>query len=459
MQSRLDHLCSVLARSCLAAALLLAPVTGAQAVAGAPEVVSAQAVAAAQAAASAPGAASSKADPIPELLAQVSEQRIRARIEKLVSFGTRHTLSDAKSETQGIGAARRWIEADLREASQATGGRLEVRTLVTANERKDHSTPEVVDVYGFLPGKAKDPHGRTYLVSAHYDSRATDVKDSTSAAPGADDDASGTAVVLELARVFAQHEFEANLVFLCVAGEEQGLWGSHDFAAFVQQEKIDLDAAMTNDIVGGVVGGNGVRDDLTVRCFSGGDGLNDPSRELARRAYDAARRYVPEARVQLVFRLDRLKRGGDHIPFHDLKIPALRFTEANEDYHHQHQDVNADAGLGDFPQFVSETYVARVARVNGALLAELASAPPAPTGVEMEGAVRYDTEIRWQPSPGAAGYVVVWRDTTAPVWEHRSNVVTATRAVFPVVADNTFFGVRAVDAAGHESRTAIPPRP
>jgi hypothetical protein len=196
-----------------------------------------------------------------------------------------------------------------------------------------------------------------------------------------------------------------------------------------------------------------------VRCFSGGESLHDPSRELARSLYDAAQRYAPDAALRLVFRLDRFNRGGDHIPFHNQKVPALRITEANEDYRHQHKDVDNSAGLGDLPEHVSEAYVARVARVNGALLAELASAPPAPTEVKLHGAVRYDTALEWQPSPGAAGYVVVWRETTSPVWEQKSGVITDTHSVIPVTADNCFFGVRAVDAAGHASRTAIPARP
>jgi hypothetical protein len=429
-------------------------------IAFAPTPATSQAATASQVGATSPASANPKADPIPELLAQISEKRIRARIEKLVSFGTRHTLSDTTSDTHGIGAARRWIQADLDESARATGGRLQVRTLVSHTERKDHSTPEVVDVYGFLPGKSNDPHGRTYLVSGHYDSRASDVKDATSAAPGADDDASGTAVVLELARVLGAHTFDANLIFLCVAGEEQGLWGSADFARYAADEKIAIDGVITNDIVGGVVGGNGVRDDVTVRCFSGGESLHDPARELARNLYDAARRYVPEARVELVFRLDRFKRGGDHIPFHDLKIPALRMTEAVEDYNHQHKDVLVQSGIGDLPEFVSESYVARVARVDGALLAELASAPPPPTDVVLHGEVRYDTEITWTASPDAAGYVVLWRETTSPVWQNATKaIITGTRAVLPVIADNCFFGVRAVDAAGHASRTAIPARP
>jgi hypothetical protein len=184
-----------------------------------------------------------------------------------------------------------------------------------------------------------------------------------------------------------------------------------------------------------------------------------PARERARSLYDAAHLYVPNAAVRLVFRLDRFHRGGDHIPFHNMKVPALRITEAVEDYRHQHKGVDAPAGLGDLPEHVSEAYVARVARVDGALLASVALAPPAPTEVKLRGAVRYDTQVEWKGSPGAAGYVVVWRETTSPVWQKKSDVIRETQVVLPVIADNYFFGVRAVDAVGHESRTAIASQP
>jgi hypothetical protein len=400
-------------------------------------------------------------DPVPAILKEISAARIRERIEKLVAFGTRNTFSDTTSETRGIGAARRWIEADLRASSAAAGGRLEIRTLSGMHKRKDGPDVEVVDVYGFLPGRVKDPLARTYLVCGHYDSRAGKADDAESAAPGADDDASGTAVVLEMARAMSVREFEANLVFLIVAGEEQGLWGSGDFAEWAGKEKLQLDGVVTNDIVGASVGGNGKKNETVVRCFSGGEGLHDPSRELARSLVDAARRYLPDTRVELVFRLDRLGRGGDHIPFHKAGIPALRLTEENEHYDRQHKDVGAPGPgrTGDLAEYVSEEYVARVARLNAALLADLALAPPAPTGVVLKGAAKYDATLSWEPAAGAAGYVVVWRDTTSPVWQERSAVIREAQVVLPVLADDRFFGVRAVDALGHESRTAIPKTP
>jgi Zn-dependent M28 family amino/carboxypeptidase len=399
----------------------------------------------------------SPADPVPGILKEISPARIRASVDRLVAFHTRNTFSDTSSDTRGIGAARRWIESELKAASS----RLEVRTLASKRKRKDGTEVEVVDVYGFLPGKEGVPHGRTYVVSGHYDSMAGKNDDAESFAPGADDDASGTAVVLELARTLSPHEFDANVVFLLVAGEEQGLWGSQAFADHAAEEKLQVDAMITNDIVGGSVGGTGAKNDTTIRCFSGGDDLQAPSRELARNLVDVAKKRMPDTDVRLVFRIDRLRRGGDHIPFEKHGVPALRLVEANENYDRQHKDVGEKDGrkIGDLPEFVSEDYAARVARLNASLLCELALAPPPPAEVTLAGAVRYETTLSWKDVPGAAGYVVVWRDTTSPVWQERSAVLHETKAVIPVIVDDRFFGVRAVDAAGHESRTALPKQP
>lgn len=401
------------------------------------------------------------ADPVPAILKEISAPRIRQGVDHLVSFRTRNTYSDTASDSSGIGAARRWIESELRATAAASGGRLEVKTVSATRKGKTGPEVEVVDVYGFLPGREKDPLGRTYVVCGHYDSMAGKADDATSLAPGADDDASGTAVVLELARVLSTREFEANLVFLLVAGEEQGLWGSDAFAEQSAAQKLAIDGAITNDIVGGSVGGTGVKNDKVVRCFSGDTGLQDPSRELARSLFDAVRRTLPDTELRLVFRIDRLGRGGDHIPFHKRGVPAVRLVEANENYDRQHKDVQEGNGarIGDLPEYVSEEYAARVARVNAALLCDLALAPPAPAEVVLKGAHRYDTELTWKPSPGAAGYVVVWRDTTSPTWQQKSAVTKETSLVLPVIADDRFFGVRAVDASGHESRTALPKQP
>ncbi|MCP3914337.1 MAG: M20/M25/M40 family metallo-hydrolase [bacterium] len=406
-------------------------------------------------------------DPVPEWLAAVRPERLRADVDRLVGFGTRHSFSETESETRGVGAARRWLEAELRAISAATGGRLEVGTQTYTIEprRGDDAEPvQGVNVFGFLPGTQGDRKGRTYVVSGHYDSLAVPFRDSTIDAPGADDDASGTAVVLELARVLAGSELEANLVFLCVAGEEQGLFGAKHYAQVAEEEGIEIDGMITNDIVGGVEGGNGVRDDVTVRCFSASEGLNGPSRELARSLKEAAERYVPDARVKLVFRLDRFGRGGDHKPFHDGGWPAVRLTEANENYSRQHKAVSVVDGVqeGDLAEHTDEHYMARVARVNGALLAQLALAPARPPQLSLRAALRYDTRLQWKASPSEAvrGYVVVWRDTTAAEWQFKSPLIEDLETVIDfVTADSSFFGVRAVGPLGHESRTTHARRP
>ena len=413
-------------------------------------------------------------DPVREIVAAVSAERILADVATLVGFHTRNTFSETESDERGIGAARRWLAAELGRISEATGGNLEVleqRFLADVRGRE----VEIVNVYGFLPGSIGDPFGPTYVVSGHYDSIASDPFDTESRAPGADDDASGTAVVLELARVLAGHELRANLVFLCVAGEEQGLYGSRHFAARAEEDGVRIEGMLTNDIVGGIEGGNGLVDELTLRCFSAAEGLNSPSRELARSVAEAARRWVPGFDVKLVFRLDRFGRGGDHRPFHERGWPAVRLTEANEFYARQHQNVRVEDGIayGDVLEHVSAAYMANVARVNAALLAEQALAPAPPAPPSMRAAMRYDTRLSWEPVEGAASYEVVWRDTTAPEWEGAETVgpgmrTLETRAglaerVVHVVerrsADTFFFGVRSVSAAGHRSRVVLPERP
>ncbi|MEM8712603.1 MAG: M28 family metallopeptidase, partial [Planctomycetota bacterium] len=410
--------------------------------------------------------------------------RLTADIATLVGFGTRHTLSDTGSDTHGIGAARRWLKRELADISIATGGRLQVREqrFVTKVGRTE---AELVNVYGFLPGRIGDELGRTYVVSGHYDSRASKAFDFESPAPGANDDGSGTAVVLEVARLLSGAEFEANLVFLLVPGEEQGLFGSKQFAAEAVASGLNVEGMITNDIVGGTEGGNGVRDEVTIRCYSASEGVGSTSRALARALAASAERYVPDAAVKLVFRTDRFGRGGDHQPFHKAGFPALRLTEANEHYGRQHQDVRIEDGVsyGDLAEFVSGAYMARVARVNAAAIAEMALAPPPPASVSMRAAVSYDTQLGWTPSLPESedgilpehSYEIVWRDSISPVWTHAQSVPAVVRTqaarrgrparrvvqgkVEGVTADTNYFGVRAVSAGGHRSRVVMPDRP
>ncbi len=428
------------------------------------------------------------ADPLdrnPEIAAVVSEvspARIEHTIRTLVSFGTRNSLSDTTSETRGIGAARRWIKSELERCSRESGGRLQVEFdphHVETGSRIPHPV-DIVNVVATLPGLQPESRDRIYVVSGHYDTMPSHPIDGEKDAPGANDDASGTAVSMELACVMARHRFDATLVFMTVAGEEQGLYGSTGFATAAKEKGLDIAGMLDNDIVGNTRSAEGAIDQGRVRLFAQGvppakeptaeqlrmlhtGGENDfPPRELARAVARAARMYVPGLRVQLVWRRDRYLRGGDHIPFLEAGYPAVRFTEPVEDWHHQHQDVRVEDGIqyGDLPQFVDFGYVAQVARVNGAALASLALAPAVPHEVRIEALkLENDTTLRWAANrePDLAGYRIVWRDTTAPDWQHAKDVGNVTRATLPGVSkDNFVFGVQAYDRDGNVSPAAYP---
>lgn len=407
-------------------------------------------------------------DPIPGWIGEVSGDRMLDDVRTLAGFHTRHTLSETESDTRGIGAARRWIRKRFEALAAQEGSRLEVfeqRAERSFRTREGQRTIEVVNVAAFLPGVGVEATGRTYVVSGHYDSRVRGRWDAESFAPGANDDASGTAAVLELARVLAAAKLPANVIFLCVAGEEQGLWGAELFQERMKSEGRDIDAFLTNDIIGGVEGGGGDSAPTTMRVFSGAEGLHSRSRELARLIQLVARKYLPEADVRMVFRLDRFGRGGDHIPAHNAKIAAVRFSEAYEHYDRQHQDVREEDGrtYGDLPEHLSPDFMGLVAKVNGATLLELALAPPAPSTLVLKAALRYDTQLAWRAGAGAGEdvrYEVLWRDTTAAQWEGSRLVGAGAEGVeMGPSADWVFFGVRSVGPGGHGSRVIYPGRP
>jgi acetylornithine deacetylase/succinyl-diaminopimelate desuccinylase-like protein len=302
------------------------------------------------------------------MLREIDARRIEASIRKLVSFGTRNTLSEQDNPARGIGAARDWIYAEMQRYSRESGGRLKVE--LQSFEQEPGRFPRIAkrtrltNVVATLPGTQAESASRTYVVSGHYDSMCTSPTDAECDAPGANDDASGTAAVMELARVMSKRQFEATIVFMAVAGEEQGLVGAHYFAEEAKKNKTDIEAMFTNDIVGNTLGGNGVRDRRTVRVFSEGvpsseteaeagtrrsvGGENDsPSRQLARFIKETGERYLPGFRVWMIYRRDRYLRGGDHIPFLERGYAAVRFTEPNEDYTHQHQNVRTENGIRD----------------------------------------------------------------------------------------------------------------
>jgi len=413
-------------------------------------------------------------------LKEISPARVRADIDKLVSFGTRSTLSAqdpaAIAAGRGIGAARDWLKSQFELYSKACGGCLEVKTDgYTQMPEGRIPTPTVItNVYAVLKGTDAAAAQRIVLVTGHYDSRVTDVLDARADAPGANDDASGVAVSLECARVLSRLKFPGTIIFLTVAGEEQNLYGSAHFAQMAHAQGWNIVAALNNDIVGGSRGTR--QQPEVVRVFSEGlpsviderqlkqlrslGGESDSaSRELARQIVEVATTYQLRVQPLLIFRADRYLRGGDHQSFTQQGFPAVRFTEYREDFDREHQDVRVANGIeyGDLSKFVDFHYVAGVARINAATLASLAAAPAAPVTVKL--AVRglgNDSTLTWEREPRATGYEVLWRNTSSPNWEHAVNVGNVTQITLDLSKDNVIFAVRAVDAGGHRSVAVVP---
>jgi hypothetical protein len=410
------------------------------------------------------------------ILGDVDAHRIRHTIETLVGFGTRHTLSTQTDPHRGIGAARDWIFDELQGYAAASAGRMTVEIQSyeqPVGVRVD--TPTVIgNVIATLKG-SKEP-GRIYVVSGHYDSRVTDVMNRVDDAPGADDDASGVAVSLELARVMATRDPAATIVFMAVAGEEQNLYGSHHAATMFKAAGADIQGMLNNDIVGSSTADDGTRDRRSVRLFAQGisrpptsddlkliqvDGENDTApRELGRFLTEVATRDVTGMDVWLIYRLDRFLRAGDSLSFLQQGYPAVRFTEPHENFDHEHQDVRVENGVqfGDLPQFVDFDYVAGVARVNAAGLWSLANAPGTPRNVTVDTTqLTNDTTLSWTVDPAAARYEVVWRPSIEPVWTHVIPADTSGHITIPGFSkDNVLFGVRAVGADGKRSPATLP---
>jgi hypothetical protein len=412
-----------------------------------------------------------------EILDEIDRHRIEATVTRLVGFGTRHTLSSQTDPVRGIGAATNWIYDRLTRVAASSGGRMTVvkQSFVQPVSPRVPEPTTITNVVATLRGQT-DPD-RIYVVTGHIDSRATDVMDATSDAPGADDDASGVAVVMELARVMATRPTEATIVFACVSGEEQGLYGSTYLAQ--QFAEADIQGMFSNDIVGASNAWDGTRPDpRTLRLFVEGvptaetpaqaavrqsvGGENDgPSRQLGRFVVDVADNAYTGMNIRVVWRRDRYLRGSDHIPFLRAGWPAARFTEPRENFAHEHQDVRVVDGVqfGDLVEFCDFRYIARVARVNAATLWSLAQAPGTPRNARiLTAALTNLTTLTWDRGPEAdlAGYEVLWRETTAPDWTHVIAVGDVTTATIDLSKDNVFFGVRAVDHAGHRSPVAAP---
>ena len=416
---------------------------------------------------------------ITKMMNEISAARLEADVRKLASFGTRNTLSAQDNPTRGIGAARDWLYAEFQKISEACGGCLTV-------EKQSFEQPVapripkptiLTNVVATLKGTSAPD--RIYIVSGHYDSMCTSPTDGECDAPGANDDASGTAAVVELARVMSKRKFDATIIFMAVAGEEQGLLGAAYFAEQAKQKGMNIEAMITNDIVGGVttlknsphrnrlrIFAEGVPSDETTqqaatRRSVGGEN-DSQARQLARFIKEQSDRYMKDFRAWIIYRRDRFGRGGDHIPFLERGFAAVRFTEPDEDYTHQHQNVRTENGkfYGDTPEFVDYRYLANATRINLIALASIANAPAKPKNVGIvTGRLTNDTDLRWDANKDAdiAGYEIAYRDTSAAEWTNfipAGNVTAFT--VKNMSKDNYFFGVRSVDKDGNRSPVVYP---
>ena len=409
--------------------------------------------------------------------AGVRARRIEADVRALAGFGTRHTMSDTVSATRGIGAARRWFRAQLDQISRDCGGCLEVveQRAVVSGERRIPTPTVVVNVYAIQRGTV-DPN-RYVVMSGDIDSRVSDVMNATSDSPGANDNASGLAGVLEVARVLSKGRYAGSLVYAGLSGEEQGLYGGAALAAYAREQGWRVEAVLNNDMIGNSCGITGICDNTTARVFSegtrapetpaearqrrftGGE-LDSPARNLGRYVDRMADAYVRNLDVRMIYRLDRFGRGGHHAPFSDAGFPAVRIMETNEHYDRQHQDLRNEDGrhYGDTVEFVDWDYAATLTALNAVVMGGLAGAPGPPRNVRVEGAVQPSTTLRWTPPAGAAASRVWWRLTTDAQWTH-SVTVPASATYYTlrnVVVDDFFFGVSSVAADGSESAVVFP---
>lgn len=414
------------------------------------------------------------------MIREVSSLNLESNVRKLVSFGTRHSLSQRKSETEGIGAAYMWVKSEFDKYAKSSNGRLTVAIdsfVVEPDGRRIVRKVLMTNVMATLKGS--DPNdNRIFIVSGHLDSRAGEANDSVSAAPGANDDGSGVAAVLELARIMSKHSFPATIIFVAVSGEEQGLVGSTYLARKAKDQNWNIVAMLNNDMIGNSYSGQTLlKDNIHVRVFSEGVPLfetdqmknirqsvnaeNDGiSRQLARYVKEICERYVDQLEVKLVYRNDRFLRGGDHTPFNRQGFAAVRFCEMNEEYNHQHQNVRKENGIqfGDLPEFVDYEYTRKITSANLAVLANLALAPAAPqkVGVLVK-ELTNETTLRWTaPEAGLPkGYFILMRETDQSLWQKKF-YTGKTEITLPYSKDNFFFAVQSVDDNGHESLPVVP---
>ena len=407
-----------------------------------------------------------------------SADRIEKDIRKLVSFGTRNTLSDTISETRGIGAARRWIKTEFDRISADCNNCLEVfyqRTLVPAEgNRRIPKDTWVVNVIAIQRGTTYP--NRYIIMSGDIDSRASNGSDGEIDAPGANDNATGMAGALEAARVLSKHKFSSSVVYVGLSGEEQGLFGGKHMAQMAKEQNWNIIGILNNDMIGNIKGVDGVisnrdfrifsepvpptetEDQRRARRFYGGE-VDGISRQLARYVHKTTKTYMPEMNPMLIYRLDRFGRGGHHRPFNDAGFAGIRIMEAHENYTQQHQDIRTENGInyGDTFEHVNFPYAKKLTAVNAINLASLASAPPPPQNLRIGGIVEPSVRFKWEKVDGAVGYKIYWRDTTSPTWDHSRYVGDVSEFTLEgIVIDNFFFGVASVGKDGYESMVVFP---
>lgn len=413
-----------------------------------------------------------------DIVSAVSPERLHATDAKLVGFGTRHTLSETRSDTRGIGAARRWVKSQFEKISKQCGGCLEIITLsrVFTGPRTPSTGVEVMDIVAIQKGTS-DPD-RHLVMTAHLDSRVSDIMDVNAEEPGADDDGSGISALIETARVLSKYRFAASIVYSADSGEEQGLYGGQIISDYALDHHWLVETNLNNDMIGNTRGSDGVHDNTTARIFSEavkqnlsdkdlhtlhytGGFVDSPSREVARYITRLADEYIPNFHFMLMYRQDRFHRGGDQMAFNKNNFPAVRINEAHENWQHQHQDVRTENGVqyGDLLQFVDFPYLAKMTAANAIALAAMAWAPAPPSGVNIKGDLSPDTAVSWQPVTDATGYRVYWRRTAAPMWNPEQSMYVGDvdqHTLDNLVIDNWYFGVASVSKDGFESPVVFP---